>query len=90
MFFNDSCGSAIDKRFVFQFVVDRSQFGFDFRDLLVEPPALGIPIAGGYFNPNFSHLTYSNYCSHGHFELNGFNRFSAKKSSKCRNFFFNA
>ena len=44
MFLDDACRRAIDKRFVFQFVLDCSQFGFDFRDLLVEPIALGIPI----------------------------------------------
>jgi len=90
MLLDNVCGSAFDKRFVFQFVFGCSQFFFRSCNFFIEPSALCITIARCYFNPNFSHLAYSNYCSHRHFELNGFNRLSAKKSRKCGNFFFNA
>ena len=85
----DRGGRALDKGLVSQLVLDCSQFLFDLRDFFIQSSALCITIAGCYLNPNFSHLAYSDYCSYRHFELNGFNRSSAKKSRKCGNFFLN-
>ena len=40
MFLNHGGGSAIDKRFIFQFAIDCSQFRFDLGDFFIESLAL--------------------------------------------------